>query len=397
MNSVVTRARNYLRVVETRAAIPELDGLRAIAIVLVLARHGIRPFYHQTEGFLPIGSWDCAIPLLNGWAGVDLFFVLSGFLVTHHLLHRWPKQFDRFFVYRYWSKRVCRTFPAYYAMLLIVSLNLIPYYVPYTTDVLADIPAHLVFLQDYTGAQIVVAFWSLGVEEKFYLVAPFIILLLLNMPQSRLRYQFLLGLTLVPLVLRAVTYKMALPINNYADFFWTLRSPFHLILDGFWMGTICAFVYRAQCVQPEAFWRNQRVTRSLLCFGVVLVSLLLFSEQLLVSGDWEYSIIVLALLPLGFSAILLSVVLNPQPVCFLGSSICAFFSKISYSLYLVHLTFIPGIFILLQTLCAFDTYSRVTQFLIFFPVFVCVSVLGALLLHYLVEKPFLLLKDRIRV
>lgn len=64
---------------------PALDGLRAFAILLVMARHGLR-----AEGAPPpevrIGGWDVWGPFLNGWAGVDLFFVLSRFLIAGSLL-----------------------------------------------------------------------------------------------------------------------------------------------------------------------------------------------------------------------------------------------------------------------------------------------------------------------
>ena len=75
--------------------------MRGIAILLVLIRHAIHPIYEQHGKLFEIGNWDVAIPLLNGWMGVDLFFVLSGFLITHHLLHRWPAHFNRAFMLRY--------------------------------------------------------------------------------------------------------------------------------------------------------------------------------------------------------------------------------------------------------------------------------------------------------
>ena len=63
---------------------PELDGLRALAILLVMARHSLRPFI-APDAYAPvltIGPIDLTPALLNGWIGVDLFFVLSGFLIS---------------------------------------------------------------------------------------------------------------------------------------------------------------------------------------------------------------------------------------------------------------------------------------------------------------------------
>ena len=148
-----------------------------------------------------IGGWDIATPLLNGWMGVDLFFVLSGFLITHHLLQRWPDEFNRRFLMRYWGKRVLRTFPAYYAAVLIALAGVVPYFTPASTDPVATLRVHLLFLQDYLGSDLVPAFWSLGVEEKFYLLSP-LILWWIRQRSPRLQFSLLAAAAFIPLALR---------------------------------------------------------------------------------------------------------------------------------------------------------------------------------------------------
>jgi len=78
---------DYLSIGKTPGRIPELDGLRAWAILLVLGHH-FATFYREHNGSYyrdvisgPLENW-----LLNGWLGVDLFFVLSGYLIFHHLM-----------------------------------------------------------------------------------------------------------------------------------------------------------------------------------------------------------------------------------------------------------------------------------------------------------------------
>src|SRR5690606_23792616 len=106
---------------------------------------------------------------LNGWVGVDLFFVLSGFLIGFHLLTHWPDNgvLLQFFA-KFWLKRILRTFPLYYATIVIVLLNIIPGYEFLSDDIWSEVYIHLVFMQDYLGTNILPTLWSLATEEKFY-------------------------------------------------------------------------------------------------------------------------------------------------------------------------------------------------------------------------------------
>ena len=99
---------------------PELDGLRALAILLVIARHSLRPFIANDTytPLLTVGSLDLTPSLLNGWIGVDLFFVLSGFLIG-----RQAWRCDS--LARFWFKRVTRILPAYWACLAVWRLPLL--------------------------------------------------------------------------------------------------------------------------------------------------------------------------------------------------------------------------------------------------------------------------------
>ena len=97
----------------------ELDGLRALAILLVMARHSLRPFI-APDAYAPIltiGSVDLTPALLNGWIGVDLFFVLSGFLIG-----RQAWRCDS--LGRFWFKRVTRILPAYVACMAVIGVAL---------------------------------------------------------------------------------------------------------------------------------------------------------------------------------------------------------------------------------------------------------------------------------
>ena len=153
---------------EQRVHWADLDGLRALAILLVLGRHSLRPFISEDayQPVVTVGPIDLTPLVLNGWIGVDLFFVLSGFLIGRQA---WRGDSLR----RFWFKRVTRILPAYWACLAVVAIGLTVAGAWPKSG--ADFLAHVVMLQDYTGSVFVPAFWSLGAEEKFYLLAPLLV------------------------------------------------------------------------------------------------------------------------------------------------------------------------------------------------------------------------------
>ena len=385
----------YFSIASRAGAIPELDGLRAIAILLVLLRHAVRPIYEEHGRLLQVGDWDLAVPFLNGWMGVDLFFVLSGFLITHHLLNRWPERFNSTFLLRYWGKRVLRTFPAFYATLAIVALGIVPFYQPDVSDVRASLVQHLFFLQDYFGSEFVPAFWSLGVEEKFYLTCPFVLLLLARHSRPQ-QVRILIALAAVPVLLRVTTVFFNRDVlGHYGDFFWMVRSPFHLAVDGLWMGVLSALLYRWRAA---AIFERPRCARSLLVLGSVLLAVLISSFAWFDAAHYWASAVVLTLVPLGFACLMVAVISSKSA---LNQWLCGrglrFLAVTSYSIYLVHMTVIPLALRAAALVPAYQDAPPLTQFLVFLPGYLLLSVAGGVALHLLVEKPFLILKDRIRL
>lgn len=387
--------KQYFSIGARPGEIPELDGLRGIAIILVLLRHAVEPTYREYGTLVAVGNWDLAIPLLNGWMGVDLFFVLSGFLITHHLLKRWPDEWSTNFALRYWGKRVLRTFPLYYAVVLLALFGVVPLFRPEVTDVGYSMFVHFAFLQDYLGSDLVVAFWSLGVEEKFYIVCPFVLYLLRNQQGAR-RVVVLVALAFLPLALRvARTLTLGEHLLGYESFFWVVRSPFHLAMDGLWVGTACALLLNARTLSNDS--RSRAAT-----IGFWISSLTLLACLLPVAwfdhGHYLASAIVLNIVAISFGGLLLSVCLGKTPIDrFLRVRWLRIIAVLSYSIYLIHLMLAPLAGALSSALLPAGSHSPWVQFLAFLPVFVGLSVAVAMVLHFIVEKPFLLLKDRIRL
>src|SRR4051794_23185147 len=154
-----------------RSYIPELDGLRALAILLVVS-------WHARDH-----AWDWLV----GGYGVTVFFVLSGYLITMLAL-REERSRGQLHILSFFVRRVFRLFPLYYFVLglhclLIFGAGLAPEKRP---GLALALPYYLCYFQEYvafTGAEEwplnggglpFVQSWSLGIEEKFYLVWPFL-------------------------------------------------------------------------------------------------------------------------------------------------------------------------------------------------------------------------------
>jgi peptidoglycan/LPS O-acetylase OafA/YrhL len=148
--------------------IPALDGLRGLAILLVVVFH----FTVRAEGS---GTLRRVLLHLSaaGWVGVDLFFVLSGFLITSILLD--AKGSDGYFR-NFYMRRVLRIFPLYYGTLF-VAFAIVPLFHPVAVRNQWALWAYLANFYPAKDSAFT-HFWSLAVEEQFYLVWPAVVLLL---------------------------------------------------------------------------------------------------------------------------------------------------------------------------------------------------------------------------
>ena len=200
-----------------------LDLLRAIAILMVFTGHTV----------LSYGSPNHLTPLRLGGTGIDLFFVLSGWLIGYQLFKELHK-FTNIDIKRFWIRRWMRTLPAYYAVLLFTIAQ------QYFTKTNFDFPIeHFFFIQNYQQPiTLFTVSWSLCVEEQFYLlIAPLIALL--TKTHKHKRTIILIILMLLPTLFREL------------NLFDSLKET-HVRWDCCVMGVLLANI----CYSYPTFWKK---------------------------------------------------------------------------------------------------------------------------------------------
>ncbi len=361
--------------------IPALDGVRGLAIVLVMVTH------------LTVLSGACALDrgvlavAHYGWVGVDLFFVLSGFLITGILFD--SKGTSAFFR-NFYARRTVRIFPLYYAVVF-VTLVLLPHspsnylrkfgelHGPQVWYWLYLSNFHMAWVGQYTN-HILAPTWSLAIEEQFYLVWPTVIFFCTRKTLLRV---------CAGLVIAAMLVRSGLLMGHPNDLIIYLLT--FTRMDSLAIGAFIALSIRGSATMA-GLGRASWVT---LCAGTALLAI---TVALAYASNRRLDEITLyTSLGLLSAAILLAGLSAPvaSPVGrILNSDALRFFGRYSYGIYLFHL---PITIILRDRLFGPTRFPRLGgselpgQFL-FYILATGLSVGAALLSWNLYEKHFLKLK-----
>jgi peptidoglycan/LPS O-acetylase OafA/YrhL len=345
-----------------------LDLLRFAAIVLVLFRHTGLP----ATGFLAIRPFRA-----GGWVGVDLFFVLSGFLVSGLLFGEYQRR-GQLDVGRFFIRRGFKIYPSFYVFLV---FTIIWRAATNQSLPLRGMLSETFFAQSYVRG-LWDHTWSLAVEEHFYILLPFILLATLRMlgrPSDPFRpilpITFLVATAC--LIARVLTWRYG---GEYS--YWKHQFPTHLRIDSLLFGVAISYVYhfhsaRLDSLKPFRFW--------LLSIGVVVMLptcvLKLESTPLLYTAGFTVVFVACGMILVGS---LLCEVPHARPIQRL-----AWLGRFSYGIYLWHLTvklwFIPALEHSLRL--TFHPAMRIA-------VFWAGSFVVGIAMSKLVEFPALRIRDR---
>jgi peptidoglycan/LPS O-acetylase OafA/YrhL len=354
--------------------LPGLDLLRAIAIGWVMCFHS----------FL-VGGLNVHFAWLSrfGWMGVDLFFVLSGFLIGSQVLY--PLIHGRQFSLRvFYIRRALRILPAFWVVLAFYvafpwfreAPGLEPWW-KFATFIV-NVSINYVHNQAFSHA------WSLCVEEHFYICFPLLAWALTRRLSARAFVSLVLTLVLLGIAARTAIWlhdNHAAPERNW--FIEDIFYPTWNRLDGLLAGVALAVL---KASRPRAWQELGAYANRALIGGILIVAFaawLFWGRTGLLANSIGWPILSLGLALLVFAGAHRTGWLGRRAVP--GA---AWVAAVSYSLYLVH----KPIYHIVQALYG-DVLSR--NGLLAFAGYTAASLFGAALLYYLVERPGLHLRDRL--
>lgn len=347
-----------------------IDFLRTVAVMLTLFRHfGVNVFLYRI-----------------GWIGVDLFFVLSGFLVSGLLFNEYKKNgtinFFRFFV-----RRGLKIYPLFYLLIgcFILEARVNP-------GVFLSIPtllSEIFFYKNYLGGEMfLVHTWSIDVEEHFYLILPLLLLVTSKInsnqtnPFRSLPYIFV-GVALTCLGLRMYN------THKFPTFEHILHvSPTHLRIDSLFFGTLLSYFYSYYFDRLKAMVAQYRP------WILISVLLLLMPAFILWDSDQFMRIWGFLCLYIAFGGVILLGLFSETPIpTFLAPSyhFVARLGFYSYATYIVHWPIYY--WFILPRLSYLDTHYPVKLLLFIGYVLVCFTL--GWVFSKTIELPFLALRDKL--
>lgn len=360
--------------------VPALDGLRGLAILLVIP--------HNADVFSgPAGMmWPAAMLAHAGWIGVQLFFVLSGFLITGNLLdsQRSTNYYSSFF-----ARRVLRIFPLYYGVLLI-GLVLVPRLVTLPAETLAT-HTHQVWLWTFLinwsepfgwSVSGFPHFWSLAIEEQFYLLWPFLV----HKRTPRAVWMLCAGI-----VVAAFVFRCALMLGGAKAeilYMFTVSR-----MDALAIGAACAALLRT----PAAAANLHRYDRHFWKAGLLLAVVAMVATR----GFEIYGAAMFTfgypLLSTAFALLLLATLAPATGVAGAYQSVLNFgplrsVGKYSYAMYVLHMPI--QLTVGARALTWFKSHGVFLYPLLYPLLIALLSYLAAFASYHLYEKHFLKLKRR---
>jgi peptidoglycan/LPS O-acetylase OafA/YrhL len=303
------------RAVSSETRVVCLDGLRGMMTILVVVSHYFAEVPHGVKA------------LMMGWIAVDMFFVLSGYLVGKLIIE---KKHHANFLSVFYVRRACRTLPIYAVCVALNALLIRLLAAPWVdADLTFPLWSYLSFTQNFfmaqtgsIGAHWLSPTWTLAIEEHFYLVVP---VLFFFVPRERMVKALLAG-ALAAVAIRAAIFTSGAPAPQMIA---TVLLPARA--DVLICGLLAAVAIKSEIVP----WH--RVIDALRLAPILLIAAVAALRLADGTHGHLFGIVGPTLTALACTAFLLALVRNAPEAARFRSRMLCFFGEISYAVYLIHL------------------------------------------------------------
>jgi len=370
---------------------PVLHGMRVVAILSVIQYHVTWIFWGEQGIDLDEDFREASISIFYG---MDLFFVLSGFLIGAILLRSLDTSGTQN-LRRFYLRRIFRTFPSYYLVLTVLAL---------ITPLTAAQSAHLVYEYVYltnfmplARDQILMFWgWSLSLEEQFYLAVPLLMWVLFRLKNDRQRMSALALLMLAALVTRWAVYLRGASWTDY-QLYDAVYFRTHTRYDAIVCGILLAFAEIRYGERIGKFLEHP-LHRALLAVPAMGCWWIASHHDLF--GEENAPIVRLfawgSLTSLMYLAVVPLMLHGDGPIQrFLSWPIFHKLATVGYGVYLVHIPLIDRLAVPLAHQLEDDGASMLWVWPALFALVTVLSFVLGYVLHVLVEKPSLWVRDRL--
>lgn len=363
-----------------------LDVLRFLAVMMVLVAHayegwcgwfgkkpGVLTVAGNHKDFTFFGEW-VNTAFLNGGFGVDLFFLISGFLITYLLIVE-KSTIGKINIWKFYTRRILRIWPAYFLLLAFapIAVKLVnatqPDYVP-NLFFYNNFHAITIKLWQYPFAHL----WSICVEEHFYLIWPIIVLFV---PSKKIK------LTILLMIIGSILFRCFLYFSHAE--FWSFYLNTFARIDVLLIGALFAVHYKEHGFNLFLSKSMRVAIYSLFILFYITDSIYSYNSLFDVTLKKYFYVLVS-----GFA--MCNFIFNPNPLFKIPfERLLNYLGKISFSIYLFSNVLIP----IIVVKCMYKW--GVDNFYLFIFLNILFSILVSIIVFELVEKQVLKLKGRFAV
>lgn len=395
-----------------------IDGIRAIAILWVIVFHSwLFQYVSMGDTINGIYNYPLFYWVAKGDLGVDLFFVISGFLIGS-IIFKEIKKTKTFNFLKFYVRRFLRLTPVY-----VFSIILNMYFMKdFGENQVGIYWSNILYISNYIATSPMAWTWSLAIEEQFYVIVPF--LLVFVFPKFKKKFIFFGVLSAISIFISwyyvYIKMEFVLPFNltlltpDFKRWFRGYYVYTHLRYIGLLIGVAGAYLNVYKMEETKSFFnRYKNITPIITLLIVIVLTVISFTPL----GEWApmkdsifnhldinigrwYEILCRPIFSVGVGYIIIACIYSDNYIInpintFLSSKFFYPIAQVSYSAYLFHEMFIIWAGPKIRTLLL-ESYSTKEIFIISLGIFAVAILVGAVIMYYIIEQPFQRLRNKIK-